>query len=168
MKKILMAIAAAVMMSSNMLAQDEKTEVGKEQRKVDMTEMVQKRTDETVKRYGLSEEQAAQLLKLNTKYAGKMGPGRRGPRPEGRKGREAQGMKQQGQMPDVQKNDTLAKKDSRQMMRPNREQMRKEMEEYDAEIKKIMTDEQYQKYKADRQSRMKERPQGQRREKHEN
>lgn len=44
-------------------------------------------------------------------------------------------------------------------MRGNREQMQKEMEEYDAEVKKIMTEEQYNAYKADREKMMRERPQ---------
>lgn len=151
-----MALAAAVMMSSSVLAQDNKPEV-KEARTFDRTEMVKRRTDETVKRYGLNEEQAALLLELNTKHADKMMPGRRGPRPDGRRGMGRE-MRQPGQRPDFQRNDSLAR-EGRPNMRGNREQMQKEMEEYDAEVKKIMTEEQYNAYKADREKMMRERPQ---------
>lgn len=166
MKKIMMALAAALMMSSSVLAQDEKPEMKQQQKMPDRTEMVKRRTEETVKRYGLNDEQAALLLELNTKYADKMGAGRRGPRPEGRKGMGQQPMKQR-QQTDAQPADSVAKKEGPQMMRGNREQMRKEMEEYDAEVKKIMTEEQYEKYKADREKRMRDRPQGGRRERNE-
>ena len=53
-------------------------------------------------------------------------------------------------------------------MRGDREQMRKNMEEYDAELQKIMTEEQYNAYKADREKMMRERPQDRRQAKPEN
>ena len=157
MKKMILAITAALMMSVTMTAQETTTEEKPEMKRPDMTEMVKQRTDETVKRYGLNEEQAALLLELNTKHADKMMPGRRGPRPDGRRGMGRE-MRQPGQRPDFQRNDSLAR-EGRPNMRGNREQMQKEMEEYDAEVKKIMTEEQYNAYKADREKMMRERPQ---------
>lgn len=180
MKKMIMALAAAVMMSSTVLAQDNSKERRREG-KADRTEMVKKRTDETVKRYGLNEEQAAKLLDLNTRYAGKMAP--RGPRFDGRQGQgkhNPDSMKQKKQRPQLQEEmegqpkqeleQGAQQKERRHpgMRRGNNEQMKKEMEAYDAELKQIMTEEQYKAYRADWEKRMKEGPRGKRPQRQEN
>jgi len=166
MKKIIFAIAAAVMMSSTMLAQENGTETRPERRHADRTEMTKKRTDETVQRYKLNEEQAAKLLELNTRFAGKMGP----------RGGQHRFGRQQGPM--TQKHDSLKQKPQKEEMKamPERrmdrragfEQMRKNMEAYEAELQKIMTEEQFNAYKADREKRMKEGPRGRRPQQNEN
>ena len=94
MKKILLTIVAGMLMTANVMAQ-EANQNRPERRQMDPKEMVKQRTNETVEKYKLSEEQAAKLLDLNTKFMGKipMGPmaGMRG------QGRRPQG--QMGQMP---------------------------------------------------------------------
>ena len=79
MKKILMTLAAAFMMSAAAFAQG-----GFGGGQFDPEQMIQMRTDRTVEQYKLNADQAKQLLELNKKYNdrlmggfGRMG-GRRG------------------------------------------------------------------------------------------
>mgnify|MGYP002626982802 CR=1 FL=1 len=74
MKKLMMTMIAAVMMSSAAFAQDNQKECKCSEKKADNTEMVKHRTDKMVKKYGLNDQQAAQLLEVNTKYSDKMEP----------------------------------------------------------------------------------------------
>jgi hypothetical protein len=154
------------MMSVTMTAQENASENKPEMKRPDMTEMAKQRTDETVKKYGLNEEQAAKLLELNTKYADRMGP-RRGGRPDGmrrgERGMRPDSMRQHRQRPEAEMKEAPAERNGRPEMRRGREDFRKQMEEYDAEIQKIMTEEQYKAYKADREKRMQEGPRGFRR-----
>lgn len=169
MKKTILAIAAAVMMSATVVAQDDKQQsVRRNRGPVDQTEMIQKRTDETVKAYGLNEEQAAKLLELNKQYAGKMRPGfgRQG----GPRERFARPDSMRGERP---MNRERMRNSDQRPARPegNRggfEEMRKTMEAYDAEIQKIMTEEQFKAYKADREKQMKNGPRRQGRPNREN
>ncbi len=175
MKKTILAIAAALMMSVNMTAQESTTENRPERQRPDMTEMVKHRTDETVKKYGLNEEQAAKLLELNTKFMGQMGPRRGGMRPGGmREGRgmRPDSMRQQRQRPEGEmkegqerparpemRGDRPERRGDRQGMRG----FRQNMEEYNAELQKIMTEEQYKAYQEDFEKRMSQGPRGFRR-----
>lgn len=78
----------------------------------------------------------------------------------------------------TQKHDSLKQKPQKEEMKamPERrmdrragfEQMRKNMEAYEAELQKIMTEEQFNAYKADREKRMKEGPRGRRPQQNEN
>ena len=146
MKRMMMTMLAAVLVSTLVMAQEEKTEQ-REPRKFDKTEMVKHRTDETVSRYKLSDKQAKQLLELNTKYADKMGP--RGPHRPGHHGHPGAGRPP---MPpkDAKANRPEPPKDDAKM-KEHRQEMEKTMKAYDAELKKIMTAEQYKAYQADRQ-----------------
>ncbi len=176
MKKMLMALAAAMMTSANAMAQDdnekakldakptEKTDVVRRDRKpFDRAEMIQRQTDETVKAYGLDEEQASKLLELNTRFADKRMP-RMGRRPEGRPNGnfrhrdDAQAPAEEAKADGQKPNEEVKGEGRPQMRRGNgdREEMRKAMEEYESEVQKIMTPEQYEKYKADRQKRFRE------------
>lgn len=176
MKKMMMALAAAMMMSASAMAQDndektkldanptEKTDVAKRDRKpFDRSEMIKRQTEETVKSYGLNDEQAAKLLDLNTKYADKRMP-RMGRRPEGRPNGnlrhrdDAQAPKDEAKADGKKSGDEKKVEGRRPMRRGNvdREEMRKVMEEYEAEVQQIMTAEQFEKYKADRQKRFRE------------
>lgn len=139
------------------MAQEAKEEAG-QGRKFDKTEMVQRRTDRVVKKYGLSEDQAKQLLKLNTAYADKMpgfGFGPRGPHRH---------MGQNGQ----QKTDGESGATTQQQkQRPSKDQMearRKEMqanrESYDKELQKIMTPEQFTQYSNDLKNARQHGPRG--------
>lgn len=160
MKKTVLAIAAAILMSATVMAQDDNQQTARRERKsMDPAEMVQKRTDATVKAYGLNEEQAAKLLELNKQYAGKMAPrfGHRGGRPE--KGMRPDSMRKERPV----NRERMANKDQRPP-RPEGgregsfEEMRKNMEAYDAELQKIMTEGQYKAYKADREKQMQNGP----------
>ena len=144
-----MAITAALMMSASAMAQDNNNQQVRERRQMNPVEMTKRRTDETVKAYGLNEEQAKQLLELNTKFAGKLGP-RGGMRPgRGMGGRDGRAR---GERPDSMRPGPRPQREGM----PNMEDMRKNMEEYDAELKKIMTEEQYNAYQADRQKRFRD------------
>lgn len=158
MKKILLTIVAGMMMTANVMAQ-EANQNNPERRQMDPKEMVKQRTEQTVKQYGLSEEQAAKLLDLNTRFMGKIPMGPMGGQRMGQ-GRRPQGqMGQMGQMP---QRPQRPQNDSVQGRRPqmgqmgqmgNREEMRKNMETYEAELKNILTEEQYKTYRNDQQNR---------------
>jgi len=152
MKKTFLAIAAAVMMSANMMAQDQQ-QTPQAPPQMDKEAMIKQRTEQVVKDYGMNEEQAGKLLALNTEFFDKMpmmGMGRggfrggqRGQRPQMGQGERPQGEHRQGDRP-----------------RMSREEMQKQMEAYNAELKKIMTEEQYAKYQEDQQKRMQRMRQG--------
>lgn len=116
------------------------------------TEMVKRHTDMMVQRYGLDDVQAQKLLALNTQYADVIGPkGGPGMR-HGRHGRHLRPDSTQRHRPELTEE--------------QRQEMRKKMDAYDAELKKIMTEDQYKKYKEDRKKHPrrphgpKPRPQG--------
>ena len=119
MKKMMMALAAVIMISSSAMAQEQNGQ--RPERKMDRNEMIKHRTDRMVKDYGLNEEQGKKLLELNTSFADKM-PGARGNR---------------GERP------------SREEMEAQREKMRATMDAYNAELKNILTEEQFSKYQED-------------------
>jgi Spy/CpxP family protein refolding chaperone len=149
MKKIVLAIAAALMMSTAVMAQDGQN---RERRQMNPEEMTQRRTEMMVQQYNLNETQAKQLLELNKEYQGKMGFGFGGPR------EQRPGMRNgnRGQRPEG--NDTIQRRPRPQQgqgngERPrfNMEEMQKTMQEYDAKLQKIMTEEQYKTYKANQE-----------------
>lgn len=152
MKKVMMAIVVALSMSLGVMAQEEQQDSREGRGNMNQTEMVQRRTDGIVKRYGLNEEQAKQLLELNKKYAGKMGPrmGMQG-RPRRMDGDSVGQRRPRMERPAM-------RPDSTQRMRPqmrggNPEEMRKTMEAYNAELQKIMTEEQFKAYQEDMKNR---------------
>ena len=147
MKKMILAIVA-LMTITCVQAQNDNRPLRGERRQFDRTEMLKRRTDDAVKKYGLNEEQAAKLLELNTKYADKMGPGMMGAR-DGRRGGARPAFdanrnrnRQQGQRPEMTE-------EQRQNMEKQRAERQAAMEEYAKELQAIMTPEQYNAYKAD-------------------
>ncbi|MBP3789118.1 MAG: DUF4890 domain-containing protein [Prevotella sp.] len=150
MKKMIMALAAVFMISTSAMAQDE----NKAERKQMTTEqMAQRRTDDMVKRYSLNEEQSAKLLELNKKYADMRPMGPRG-------GRRHQGMRSAEDRVKPQAADSLKRKEVKGMQaRGDFEAMKKKMEEYDAQLKTILTEQQYAAYQADKEKMMKRGPQ---------
>ena len=148
MRRMTLTMMAALLITTSVVAQEEKNEP-REPRKFDKTEMVKHRTNETVSRYKLSDKQAKQLLELNTKYADKLAP--RGPHHLGHHGRPGAGR------PPMPPKDAKAdrpeppKDDSK--MQEHRKEMEKNMKAYDAELKKIMTAEQYKSYQDDMKKR---------------
>ena len=148
MKRMILALSATIMMSAAAMAQyDGQQNKGGNDRKPDMTEMVKKRTNETVSKYKLDDEQAKKLLELNTKYAKEMGPGMRRGGPRGGKGRKPQGEKRP-EMTEEQKT----------KMEEGRKKMEERMNAYNTELKAILTEEQYKSYSADMQKRATKRP----------
>ena len=169
MKKIMFSMAAAILMSASALAQTDNAP-----QQPDQAEMIKQRTENTVKQYGLNEDQAKQLLDLNTKYADKMpmgfgrrGGGRRGgPRPgfgggpqggpqggfgggpqggpEGGFGGGPQGGFGGGQMPQMSE-------EQRAQMQERMKQMQENREAYDKELEAIFTPEQFKAYKEDQE-----------------
>ena len=150
MKKMMMTLLAAVMVSTAAVAQN-KDDNKSPQDNNRKQEMVKHRTDRLVKDYQLNDQQARQLLELNTKYADKMRPHH--PRHHG-----PHGMK--GQRPEPPKGDVKGERP--EPPKGDRQDRRKEMDEttkaYEAELQKIMTPEQFKKYQADMQQRRDEGP----------
>ena len=156
MKKMILAIVAMMTITAAQ-AQENNARPQNGRRQMDRTEMIKQRTDNAVQKYGLSSDQAAKLLELNTKYADTMGPGmgmggRRGggqgqgggmrPRPNfgGGNGQGAQ----QGQRPEMTEE-----------MRAQMDKARKDREDaqkkYEEELKTIMTPDQFKAYQADQE-----------------
>ncbi len=161
MKKTILAIAAAIMMSANVMAQENNGNNGFRPR-MNKDEMAKQRTERMVKEYGLDEKQSKELQTLNAQYAEKMAPmmgrGMRGGRPGGR------GDMRDGKRPErrdsAMRGQHRPPMDGSQMMK--REDFEKIRKDYDEGVKKIMTDEQYKKYKANEEQRRKQGPRGRR------
>ena len=134
---------AAVAMSFSAMAQEQAQ--NDQRRQFNPEEMAKNRTEEAVKKYGLNEEQATKLLDLNKRFADKMRPMRnmRHARPNGN--REERKM----EAPDSVKKEGRQRPD----MRGRMEEMRKVQDEYNKELKTILTEEQYQAYEKDEQAR---------------
>lgn len=157
----MMAITAALVFSMSAMAQKGQRPQGK----FDKAEMVKNRTEQVVSKYGLNEQQAQQLLELNNKYADKMMPAR-GFRPEGRNGRDRMRPNRPDSLQRPQKperpegNDTIRKHRPMNQGRQAMGDMRQTMEAYNAELKNILTEEQFKAYQSDMQSRMQQRGRG--------
>ena len=149
MKKMVIAMIAAVMMSSAAFAQDNQEKKCCECKRPDKTEMIKHRTDRIVEKYNLDEKQAAQLLELNTKFADKLG----GPHGRHHGPRGHHDMKPDME-PDAQ---TGATAQQHEKMREERENNRKA---YNAELQKIMTADQFKAYQADMSKRKGHGPRG--------
>ena len=139
MRKQLMTMIAAVLVSAAATAQEKQSD-RRPDKKFDKQEMIQHHTNEDVKRYGLNEKQAADLLALNTKYADKLG-GPRHPRHHGKKG-DKQPPKDGKKRPDL----TPEQKAKFEAEHKEREAVRKA---YEGELQKIMTPEQFKSWQAD-------------------
>jgi hypothetical protein len=170
MKRLFLTAFAAISISTMAVAQDNNHQPG--QRPND-TEMAKKRTQDMVQTYGLDAKQEKKLLKLNTKYAGKMCPGPRmhGPGP--------QMMHGNGQQPSGNDNERppfpapeMGNSNGQQMPAPpsdaDREKFEKRMQEgqsdmeaYHKQLKKIMTTDQYDRYQSDMKQKMQCCPRGQ-------
>ena len=149
MKKIVLTMIAVVAMSISAMAQDT-TQV---RRQFNPEQMAKMRTEATVQKYGLNEEQAKKLLDLNTRFADKIRPMRgmggqpRGPRMGGDRNNRPQRMAP----------DSLRARGPRgggqrgNFGRFNREEMQKNMEAYNNELKTILTPEQFETYQKDEQ-----------------
>lgn len=155
MKKVMMAILMMAM-SANVMAQEENDGQRPERKPRDRQEMIQKRTDHMVEKYGLNSEQAEQLLTLNKEYADKMRPMRGEFRRHAKKMKPAEGKLEkiqpaEGKLEKVQPVEGKPEKVKPVEAKP--EEVKKDMDAYEAKLQKIMTEEQFKAYKADRQKR---------------
>ncbi len=137
---------AMVTMSLSAMAQD----TAQVRRQFNPEQMAKMRTDAVVKKYGLNDDQAKKLLDLNTRFAGKIRP--MGPMGGQRRG----GQRMQGDRPQRMNPDSLRAQGQRRGQGQrgggfNREEMQKNMEAYNNELKSILTPEQYEAYQKDEQ-----------------
>lgn len=164
MKRTVLAIAATMLMSASAMAQDD-TQARRDRREFNPEQMIQKRTDDMVKTYGLNEEQAAKLLELNKKRSEQMQSMRQHRdlqmRPEGRQPMKKDSLNE-GQRPQRFERDGMKRPERARMENGSRDngrmEMRKQMEQYDNALKEIMTEEQFNAYKSDQAKRMKDGP----------
>lgn len=156
MKQMVLAFVAIMIFSVSAMAQENGT--GKKERKpMDKSEMVKMRTERMVKTYGLNEAQAKQLLEVNTKYADKMRPQRF---------RQPDGKRPQS----IRRKDDIVKKDSLRQEKnitngrdKGFQEMKKNREAYESELKAIMTEEQFKAYSDDAAKREKQMREGHKR-----
>lgn len=146
MKKLVLTMIAMVTMSLSAMAQD----TAQVRRQFSPEQMAKMRTDAVVKKYGLNDDQAKKLLDLNTRFAGKIRP--MGPMGGQRRG----GQRMQGDRPQRMNPDSLRAQGQRRGQGQrgggfNREEMQKNMEDYNNELKSILTPEQYEAYQKDEQ-----------------
>ena len=153
MKRMILTLMAAALVSMTALAQEEK-QGQRPEPKFDKAEMVKHRTDETVKRYNLNDKQAQQLLELNNKYADKMGPR---PPHRGHKGGPGRPPKDKGdckcQCQKPQKDDQRPAPPKDEKRAEHHKEMKETIEAYNAELQKIMTADQFKSYQEDMQKR---------------
>ncbi len=150
MRRLILAIIAVFTLSGAALAQDVDKKEGK---KLDKAEMVQRRTDRMVKRYGLSDQQAKKLKELNEKYAGKL-PMRGDFRPGGKGPACPHHHMEQGNAEQPQADGTTGatvqkcslSKEEKDKKRNERKLAR---EAYDKELEKILGSEKFSEYQRD-------------------
>ena len=146
MKKMFLALAATVMMSTAAVAQDKQE--CKQHKKLDKTEMAKHRTERMAQKYGLDATQQQKLQALNEKYADKLArPGHHGPhggpRPDSLR----------GQRPAPPKDGQRPPRDGQRPPKDMNGNVGETMKAYDAELQQIMTADQFTAYKADTKKR---------------
>ena len=140
MKKTIVMMAMALAMSMSGMAQEQNRN-----NRLDKAQMAQRQTEWMVKQYQLNEEQSKQLLELNTKYAATNAFGMKGRRPMGQRGQMGQGGNRR---PERQMDPSMEAKRKERM-----QQREQQMKEYEAELQKIMTEEQFAAYQKNKQQR---------------
>lgn len=127
MKKLLFAALAALMLCGGLSAQERNNNGGQ---RPDPKEMTQRMTDRMVERYGLDADQAKKLKTLNEAFIGKM-------HRAGGPGRDAQARPQDGERRQAPTEE-------------QRKQMQEQRKAYEDGLQKILTKEQYEAYRKDR------------------
>lgn len=157
MKKVILSIIAVMAMSLSVMAQDDNRQ---RPQRMDRTEMIKRRTQQMVEKYGLNEEQAAALQALNEKTTPQMGGNRNGgQRPEGNDSVRTRQRRDNGNMERGERGQNRGERGDRggNMNRGQRGQGMqrgmgfggRNMEEYNNELQKIMTEAQYKQYTED-------------------
>lgn len=156
----------AMMASVFSICANAQQEDNRQRFRMDRSEMIQKRTEDFAKQYGLDANQQEQLLKLNQEYPQVMmfmGGRRGGPRGEGMGHRRPGGPMGNGEVRQRPDNGEGGNPQMRQGRDGNRPEGgrgrgprmdRETMEKYDQGLQKILTPEQYAKFQADRKARM--------------
>ena len=161
MKKFILSLFALVAFSMTSMAQGFNGQRGQ---RMDRTEMIKRRTQQMVEKYGLNDEQAAALQALNEKTTPEMGGNRNGgPRPERNDSVQPRQRRNNGNVERGQRNGNREERGGNMNRGGQRGGQRggmgfggRNMEEYNNELQKIMTPEQYQKY-TDDMKQMRER-----------
>ena len=136
--------------------------MAQENRQFDPQEMIKRRTEMMAERYSLNDEQKAQLLELNTKYADTM------PMRPGGGLRQRMDRSENNQQDARQGQDNNRTSEARPGQRGGRGPGQgrphfdpEKMKEYEAGLKEIMTAEQFEKYETDKRNRPERRPRSQ-------
>lgn len=149
MKKIMMTLAVALMLSGAAFAQRS----NKNGERPTQEQIAQRMTERMASTYGLTDAQKTKVLALNKKYAGKLPMGGfRG----FRGGRGARGSQQTAKT-DAQTGATQQAPSSEERAK-RRQEMKANREAYQKELKAIFTDAQYQKYTENEKNRMQRHP----------
>ena len=152
MKTKLFAFIAAMMVSTSMMAQGTVRESGirTDRAPRDKATMIKEYTEKMTMDYELTEEQVAQVLDLNTKYAEKLPMfNRRMRRPEGgpRLREGAPVAREDGTPIEGDRGPKIERqRPTEAQIQARRAEMETNMKEYNAELEKIMTPEQFAKY----------------------
>ena len=126
MKKIVLALVAVFTITCSAFAQNN----GGMRQQFSQEDMAKFQTERMATQLGLDEAQKAAVLKLNMEFAGKM---RRGMGPMGG--------------PRMQRNDSVkADRPNEAQMKEMRKQMEENQAAFKAELKKVLTEEQFAKY----------------------
>lgn len=133
MKKIILSLIAIFAMTTVSLAQDQAQNGQQRRQRMDQTEMIKRRTDRLVETLKLNEEQAKKVQELNEKYFKNMG--QRNGQQQGQRNENA------GEQQNTQRNENA--------QRPQGQRFGFNMNEYNEDLKKILTEEQYKAYEAD-------------------
>ena len=146
MKKIMMTLAVALMLSGAAFAQRS----NKNGERPTQEQIAQRMTERMASTYGLTDAQKTKVLALNKKYAGKL------PMGGFRGGRGARGSQQTAKT-DAQTGATQQAPSSEERAK-RRQETKANREAYQKELKAIFTDAQYQKYTENEKNRKQRHP----------
>lgn len=163
MKKISLLLVAFIMSMGMVMAQAPQRG---ERKKMDPKERAEKMTERMTDKYGLNDTQKEKLLTLNMTVTEKMGD-----KHPGRKHRDGKAVKE-NRKPEARKAEAK-KPENVEARKAAKEKHMAEMKEsrqaYDAKVKEIFTEEQYNKYQAnmaERQQKNKEKSKDGRKDRH--
>lgn len=146
MKKIMMTLAVALMLSGAAFAQRS----NKNGERPTQEQIAQRMTERMASTYGLTDAQKTKVLALNKKYAGKLPMG-------GFRGFRGARGSQQTAKTDAQTGATQQAPSSEEQQK-RRQEMKANREAYQKELKSIFTDAQYQKYTENEKNRKQRHP----------
>lgn len=134
MKKAIIIALSALALCAGANAQEHR----QDHKRPDQAAMIQGRTDHMAEKYGLDETQKSKLLELNKEFFGKM-----------RHGKMDRGKMRRPELSESQKQEMEARKKA---MEARKKEMDENRAAYEAGLKSILTEEQFQAYKKDLES----------------